>query len=392
VANMKIDLDFYKNISKNNLPLTELLKNEKLFSSVPRNWSVVVADIENSTDAVAQGLHNDVNLSATGSIITVLNTLKKVDHTLKIPYFFGGDGSTFIVPNTVLEPILLALNNYSQHIKKTLQLNLRVGQIEVDKVYSNNVSIRITKIRHNKYLTTPVVLGNGLKYAELLIKENFKASATANSKKTELNLKGMECRWDEIQPNQTGKKVICLLIDCDNEENQAEVYSTIMKEIDLVFGNLEKRNPISTFKLKLNTSLETIRKEMYAKIGKYQMTYLVSNWLVTMIGTFYFKFLKAGKLYKYRVTQLSDTIMLDGLLNTVISGTDKQINKLKRLLDDLESKDKIIYGMHITHASIMSCYIENREEKHIHFVDGTEGGYTSAAIMFKLKKLKLKNP
>jgi len=259
-------------------------------------------------------------------------------------------------------------------------------------VYSNNVSIRITKIRHNKYLTTPVVLGNGLKYAELLIKENFKASATANSKKTELNLKGMECRWDEIQPNQTGKKVICLLIDCDNEENQAEVYSTIMKEIDLVFGNLEKRNPISTFKLKLNTSLETIRKEMYAKIGKYQMTYLVSNWLVTMIGTFYFKFLKAGKLYKYRVTQLSDTIMLDGLLNTVISGTDKQINKLKRLLDDLESKDKIIYGMHITHASIMSCYIENREEKHIHFVDGTEGGYTSAAIMFKLKKLKLKNP
>jgi len=291
----------------------------------------------------------------------------------------------------VLEPILLALNNYSQHIKKTLQLNLRVGQIEVDTVYSNNVSIRITKIRHNKYLTTPVVLGNGLKYAELLIKENFKASATANSKKIELNLKGMECRWDEIQPNHTGKKVICLLIDCDNEENQAEVYSTIMKEIDLVFGNLEKRNPISTFKLKLNTSLETIRKEMYAKIGKYQMTYLVSNWLVTMIGTFYFKFLKAGKLYKYRVTQLSDTIMLDGLLNTVISGTDKQINKLKRLLDDLESKDEIIYGMHITHASIMSCYIENREEKHIHFVDGTEGGYTSAAIMFKLKKLNSSN-
>ncbi len=84
---MKIDLDFYKNISKNNLPLTELLKNEKLFTSVPGNWSIVVADIENSTDAVAQGLHNDVNLSATGCIITVLNTLKKVDNTLKIPYF-----------------------------------------------------------------------------------------------------------------------------------------------------------------------------------------------------------------------------------------------------------------------------------------------------------------
>ncbi|WP_338034474.1 DUF3095 family protein [Lacinutrix algicola] len=41
-------------------------------------------------------------------------------------------------------------------------------------------------------------------------------------------------------------------------------------------------------------------------------------------------------------------------------------------------------------ASIMSCYFEDREEKHIHFVDGTEGGYTSAAIMLKEKARDLK--
>lgn len=37
----------------------------------------------------------------------------------------------------------------------------------------------------------------------------------------------------------------------------------------------------------------------------------------------------------------------------------------------------------------MSCYIEDRKEKHIHFVDGTEGGYTSAARMFKEKQKKI---
>jgi len=70
------------------------------------------------------------------------------------------------------------------------------------------------------------------------------------------------------------------------------------------------------------------------------------------------------------------------------------INRLQILLDDLESSDKIIYGLHITHASIMSCYIEDRKEKHIHFVDGTEGGYTSAAIVVKekLKRKRLANP
>lgn len=386
---MKKNLNFYKNISKSSLPLTELLKDDALFFSVPKNWSIIVTDIENSTEAVARGAHNDVNLSATGSIITVLNTLKALNNKIKIPYFFGGDGSTFIIPNAVLEPVLLALNNYSQHIKKTLELNLRVGQFGVEKIYANNVNLKINKLRHNKYLTTPVVLGNGLKYAERQIKESFIATDTNNTENTALNLQGMECRWDEIYPNETDKKVICLLVDCEDEHKQAEIYGAIMTEIDSIFGNLEKRNPISTLKLKLNTSLAKIRKEMYAKIGKYQITYLISNWLITMLGTFYFKFFKAGKLYKYRVTQLSDTIMLDGFLNTVISGTDKQIESLKILLDDLELKNNIIYGMHITHASIMSCYIEDREEKHIHFVDGTEGGYTSAAIMFKEKLKKL---
>ena len=132
---------------------------------------------------------------------------------------------------------------------------------------------------------------------------------------------------------------------------------------------------------------------MYTKIGKHQMTYLISNWFITLIGTYYFKYFDAGKLYKYRVTQLSDTIMLDGFLNTVISGTNSQVNKLKIVLDELEKDKKIIYGIHITHASIMSCYIEDRKEKHIHFVDGTEGGYTSAAMMFKekLKNCSLKD-
>ena len=318
---MDKNLNFYKNISKSNLPLTELLKNESLFYSFPENWSVVVADIENSTSAVNRGLHNDVNLSATGSIITVLNTLKSEKQKIKIPYFFGGDGATFIVPNSILEPILIALNNYRQHIHKTLDLNLRVGHLEVEKVYSDNVTLRIAKIRHNKYLTTPVVLGNGLKYAELLIKERFKGNETDSKNIKRPNLKGMECRWDEIYPNGTEKKVICLLVDCDDEDKQARIYGTIMEAIDTIFGNLEKRNPISTLKLKLDTSLAKIRKEMYAKLGKHNMMYLVSNWLITIIGSYYFKFFKSGKLYTYRVTQLSDTIMLDGFLegNFIIS-------------------------------------------------------------------------
>ena len=375
---------FYSDLPKHRIPLTELLKDESLFKGVPKNWHIVVTDIEGSSEAVINGKHNDINLTATGSIITVLNEIKTLDPSIKVPYFFGGDGATFIIPNSIITQITSALNTYSLHIKKTLDLNLRVGSVKLKEVYNNNVTLRIARLRHNTYLTTPIVLGNGLKFAESQIKNSFKSDSVLETNNT-INLTGMECRWDEIMPKRPDNKVMCLLVSCSNETKQAEIFKSIMGEINFVFGTLDERRPITTLELKLNTSLEKIRKEMITRIGKYDRQYLVRNWLITVFGKYYFKFFAEGKLYLQRVTQLSDTLMLDGSINTVISGTTKQINKFQIFLDTLESQNKIIYGMHVTHASIMSCYVQDREDNHIHFVDGTEGGYTTAALAYKDK-------
>ena len=377
-------IEFYRKLPKHSLPLTELLKDESLFIGVPKNWHIVVTDIEGSSKAVENGQHNDINLTATGSIITVLNKIKTIDTAIKIPYFFGGDGATFIIPNSIITPITTALNTYSVHIKKTLGLNLRVGTVILEEVYKNNVTLRIAKLKHNKYLTTPIVLGNGLKFAEKIIKSSFK-SDYALEVNTKVNLTGMECRWDEIMPKKPDNKVICLLVSCSDETKQAEIFNSIMIEINYIFGSLDERRPITTLELKLNTSLEKIRKEMITRIGKFDRKYLIRNWLITVFGKYYFKFFAEGKQYLFRVTQLSDTLMLDGSINTVISGNTKQINKFQIFLDTLESQKKIIYGMHVTHASIMSCYVQDREDNHIHFVDGTEGGYTTAALAYKNK-------
>jgi hypothetical protein len=54
-------------------------------------------------------------------------------------------------------------------------------------------------------------------------------------------------------------------------------------------------------------------------------------------------------------------------------------------VDDEVKSGEIIYGLHISNASIMSCYVREKDDLHIHFVDGSEGGYTNAAIMLKSK-------
>lgn len=377
--------NFYTDLLANNMPLRELLNTKSCFSALPNNWYVLVVDVQEPLNSLDKGLRSDINLVATGSIITALNTIKTIDKKIQIPYFFKGNGATFIIPETILDPILVALENYKAHILKTLKLTIKLGNIKIQDMYALDAKAGIAKLKLNKYLITPVIYGNGLKHAEQSIRENFKEKIDSSASPLAIDLQGMECRWDEIFPNEDEKKVICLLVLCKDELRQAEVFTTILDEIDYLFGTLDKRAPITTVKLKLDNSFKKMRKEMYARLGIFDRGYLVQNWLITYFGSFYFKFFKGGRDYLFRVTQLSDTLVLDGSINTVFSGTERQMNKLKLLLDILEADGKILYGMHATYASIMSCYIEDRYENHIHFVDGTEGGYTSASILLKNK-------
>jgi hypothetical protein len=77
--------------------------------------------------------------------------------------------------------------------------------------------------------------------------------------------------------------------------------------------------------------------------------------------------------------------MLDGTINTIFTAEQSKIDLFTDYLNSMEEDKKIVYGIHVTHASVMSCYVLDRKTKHSHFVDGTEGGYTSAAKMLKTK-------
>lgn len=103
-----------------------------------------------------------------------------------------------------------------------------------------------------------------------------------------------------------------------------------------------------------------------------------------MFGTLYFRTRK-GRTYLAQLVAMSDTLVIDGKINTVISGTTMQRKLLEAALNDLELNGIIKYGLYVSQESIMSCYVRSLDENHIHFVDGSEGGYTKAAGMLKKK-------
>ena len=378
---------FYRKLRKDRRPLADVLADDSVFHEVPTDWQVIVVDVESSTQAVKNGLHHQVNLAATGSIVAVLNHVRSFDPKLKVPYFFGGDGATFIVPVVVLSDLLTVLERYRQHVLRQMYLTLRVGSLGVDEVRETGRAIRITKFAVNEVLTIPLVLGTGLKYAERKIKEVFiDETAAAEEVDSEVpDLTGMECRWQEIEPPTDEEEVICLVVDCGDDAIQGEVYAGVARAIRAHFGPHAERQPITVDKLKLNLTLDKISQEMYARIGRNSLVYLLKNWLITVFGRFYFIYFQEGRDYVEKVSLLSYTLMLDGTFNCVLSGTREEVAALRTYLDEQEARRRLVYGIHVTHASVMSCYVVDRKSKHVHFVDGTEGGFTTAARMFKGK-------
>ena len=379
------NIKYYTKLKKSNKTLVDLLADESDFSELPNTWHVVVVDVKNSTKAVDEGKHHQINLTATGAIISVLNTIRKEKKNIEIPYFFGGDGATFIIPTILLNKITLVLENYSLHIKKNIDLILRVGHISITELSEKKAYLKIAKHQLTDQLAIPIILGNGLKKAEEIIKNTFTVIEDIHFKKDLLNLEGMECRWKEINPRQTQKKVICLLLDTVNENDQRAIYKEVLTKMDTIFGSFNNRQPIKTTNLKLNFSISKIWEEMKVTLANKNLKYLLKNWFKTLIGKWYFNMSEDGKQYLNQIGQLSHTFMLDGMINTIFTAEQPKIDLFTTYLNQLEKENKIIYGIHITHASVMSCYVLDRKTKHAHFVDGTEGGYTSAAKMFKVK-------
>jgi len=376
------DAQFYSALPLHKIPLHKLLVKQKMFSKVPATWHVIITDITGSTNAVLGGRHEDVNLIATGSIVSVLNIAFGMGIT--VPFFFGGDGATFIVPPVLIDKVMHALTLYRQNTLTNFNLNLRAGTVPVSQIYGEGHEIHIAKYSSSATFSIPIVLGDGLSYAEKIIKGEDYMFAGLAAQGTELDLSGMQCRWDKIPPPADKEEIVTLLIIAKEVARQAIVFKKVLEKMEELYGSPEKRQPISVDRLKLKTTFLKLGNEMRARLGKIKLFELIKTWFISCYGYIYFS-TKKGKDYLKSLVEMSDTLVIDGRINTVITGNAAQRASLQKLLDAMEADGEIIYGLHVSGASIMSCYVRNLDDGHIHFVDGSEGGYTQAARMLKAK-------
>src|SRR3979490_791379 len=115
------------------------LMDPALYSPLPDDWSIGVADIVESTRAIAEAGYKAVNMAGAAVIAAVTNALDGRE----FPFVFGGDGASFAVAPDDLARARDALAATATWVRDDLDLLMRVALVPVKAVRAQGLDVRV---------------------------------------------------------------------------------------------------------------------------------------------------------------------------------------------------------------------------------------------------------
>src|ERR1700758_3683012 len=117
------------------------LMEPSLYSPLPGDWTVGVADIVESTKAIATKRYKAVNMAGAAVIAAVTNALDG----RAFPFVFGGDGASFAVAPEDLDRARDALSATATWVKEDLDLAMRVALVPVESIRAQGLDVRVAR-------------------------------------------------------------------------------------------------------------------------------------------------------------------------------------------------------------------------------------------------------
>ena len=191
------------------------LMDPALYSPLPDDWSIGIADIVESTRAIAEKRYKAVNMAGAAVIAAVTNALEGRE----FPFVFGGDGASFAVSPDDLERAREALAATAIWVKDDLDLAMRVALVPVRAVRAQGLDVRVARFGPSANLSYAMFSGGGLGWAEAAMKRGEFAVPAAPSG-TQPDLTGLSCRFEEI-PSVRGLILSVLVVPARDADPMA---------------------------------------------------------------------------------------------------------------------------------------------------------------------------
>ena len=355
------------------------------YAPAPDDWLLVVTDVESSTRAVEAGRYQLVNLAGAAGIAAVCNVCRGE----RIPFLFGGDGAVLLIPPARATSARIALARTCAFARATYGLTLRAGAMSVGEIRQRGRDVLVARYEPTTGNSFGLFLGGGVQLLEAAIKGRDASTPAHRVAIDDVHdggmpdLGGLSCRWSPLK-SVRGKMVALIVTGAadlrDAHDRLLEIADPDGRGVKPVhLENLEVKWPPRT--LMLEARSEGGRLPLALRVARLLVRTLMA-WLIFRSGIAVGGFDPAR--YRVEMTRNPDFSKYDDMLAMVLDCPEDRIASIRAHLDARSARGELNYGIHVSDTALMTCLVESASDyRHVHFIDGGDGGYTIAAREMK---------
>jgi hypothetical protein len=366
-------------------------------SALPDDWHVALCDVRDSTGAIQSGRYKNVNTLGAAAITAVLNAAGGLD----IPFGFEGDGCVLCVPPHMLEDTRAALAKTREIAAEAFQLDLRIGTVPVTDIRKGGVEVMVARYRVTEHYDQAVFSGGGMAYADRLLKDPrpdnpylVPASVAPRG-----SMEGFECRWQDV-PSRHGETVSLIVLSRDPDPaHSGALYREVIAKVAEVYGTPDACHPLAVPDLSFGFGGKQMENEAAVRaagrgasgklLWKMRMRWFSAlGWALMRFGIHTVE--TDWSAYKETLVRNSDVRKINDGYRQILAGNAAQRKALDAWLDARYRQSDLAYGIHTTNRAQMTCLVFNYAGRHMHFIDGADGGLFLASKELKKRLAEMK--
>lgn len=356
------------------------------YRALPAGWWVGVTDVVGSTAAIAAGRYKAVNMAGAAAVSATMNALEGV----AFPFVFGGDGATLAVWDGARDATADALARTVRWVADELGLELRAALVPVAAIRAAGHEVGIARFQASPDASYAMFTGGGVAWATAELKAGrFAIPAAAPGARPDLT--GLSCRWLPM-PAANGA-IVSLLMQPRAGVPLAAVEPLLARVLQRVAGLARGGDPVPGGGPDFAWPPPGVDLEARARrrAGRPLWGARIRVWLVSLVASIlYATGWKLGgfdpAVYRTTMARNADWRKYDDGLRLTIDCDAATLAAIEADLAAGAAAGLVDYGVHAQPSALMTCIVPSAvRNDHMHFVDGTDGGYARAAEAMKAR-------
>lgn len=372
------------------------------YADVPSDALLVLVRARSLSRAIAAGRYREVNAVAVAAIAAVCNAAPELD----VPYVFEGDGATMLLPPACQAAAERALRAVRRLSESVFDIELCAGIVPAGDVLERGHVMRVARHRSSPHARLAAFSGGGFAAAKRWVQEaatrtgpgpssnaRYEVSAEGES---EARFDGFECRWEPL-PSRRGSIVsLAIAALAQDEAARAQTYRDVLRAFERI-ADAEACAPVLPGALRRagfwgNHSIEARIRAQGARGSAYRAALSSVRreaLLGRMLGAFGLGARGSdGARYERELCANTDCRKFAGGLRWVVDLNRAEIYRFESRLAAEQRSGRLAYGLHKSDSAIITSLVRSYEQRHLHFVDGSDGGQALAAEQLELELTK----